>query len=395
MDKGFLFLILAFDKIVIMRNVNEHWELLIKDFNKGLLAKRNFSLEDCTFQQLDFTRHDIDWKSLKIKNTTFLGCQLKSEDEIYLIQNGAFIYKSPDGLPYNPFRKDLYNFEELMEGYSFEKDDSTDIKIYNHFSKTRNNPGINEALYQRIHDHAVDEALRNLIEIDDEGMTNKKCIGIMGGHSTQRTDPYYVKVAKTAKLLTENDYFIASGGGPGIMEAANLGAYFAGRTNADLKDALAILQKAPHYTDKDFHRMSYEVLEKYPDGSESLAIPTWFYGHEPSNLFSTFIAKYFSNSIREDTLLAISLYGIVCAPGSAGTTQEIFMDAAQNHYCTFSYYSPMIFLGKQRYEIDTMIFPMLKQLAHGRPYSKMLHCTDKPKSVLKFLKRNPPQKGDG
>ena len=52
----------------------------------------------------------------------------------------------------------------------------------------------------------------------------------------------------------------------------------------------------------------------------SLAVPTWFYGHEPSNLFASHIAKYFSNSIREDTLLAVALYGIVFAPGSAGTT---------------------------------------------------------------------------
>jgi len=376
-----------------MRNANEHWETLITELNKDLLFRKDMSLKDCTFQELDFTPYDIDWDHLEIDNTTFLGCRFNPKDEIRLIQKGAFIYKMPQGLPYNPFRKNLYKFEELMEGYSFEKDNSKDINIYNHFSKTRNNPGINEALYQRIHDHSIDEALRNLIEIDNEGMTNKKCIGIMGGHSTKRTDEFYEKTAMTAKLLAESGYFIASGGGPGIMESANLGAYFAGRSNKDLADAFKILQKAPKYTDPDFQKRAYEVLEKYPDGNENLAIPTWFYGHEPSNLFSTYIAKYFSNSIREDTLLAISLYGIICAPGSAGTTQEIFMDAAQNHYCTFSYFSPMIFLGKKRYEIDTLIFPLLKQLAYGKPYFDMLACTDEPEEVLSFLKQHPPVKG--
>ena len=212
----------------------------------------------------------------------------------------------------------------------------------------------------------------------------------MGGHSVLRNNPFYEKTVKTAKLLTENGYFIASGGGPGIMEAANLGAYLAGRDKAELQDALKILKKAPSYHDHNYLVAAQKVLEKYPNGKENLAIPTWFYGHEPSNLFATHIAKYFSNSIREDTLLAISVYGIIFAPGSAGTTQEIFMDAAQNHYGTYNYYSPMVFLGQKRYEIDTMIFPLLKQLSWDKAYHELLYLTDEPKKVLKFLQKHPP-----
>lgn len=375
-----------------MRNTNTKNGAFIQDIDSTVDCFKNQTLANCTFQDIDFTGFDINWNELKIDATTFLGCQFKPEDEILLIQKGAYIFKAPQELPYNPFRKSLYSFQELMEGYEPDNDQSIDLKIYNHFSKSRNNPGINEALWQRIHDHAIDESLRKLIQIDDDGMTSKKCIGIMGGHSTARTDAFYVKTAKTAKLLAENNFFVASGGGPGIMEAANLGAYFAGRPTTDLDQALSMLQEAPKYTHKDFQVKAYEVIEQFPNGAESLAIPTWFYGHEPSNLFSTHIAKYFSNSIREDTLLAICLYGIVCAPGSAGTTQEIFMDAAQNHYCTFNYYSPMVFLGTKRYEIDTLIFPLLKQLAYGREYFDLLCCTDEPEEILNFLIKHPPIK---
>ena len=161
MDKGFLFLNLAVKK-PYMRNVNERWENLIKEIDEELLLQKKRSLKDCTFQALDFTPYSIDWDQYEINNTTFLGCTFISEDEIKLIQKGAFIYKSPTSLSYNPFRKDLYSYKELMEGYTIENDQSTDKKIYDHFSKTRNNPSINEALYQRIHDHAIDEALRNL-----------------------------------------------------------------------------------------------------------------------------------------------------------------------------------------------------------------------------------------
>ena len=353
-------------------------------------SRNGASLKNCTLQALDFAGKEIDWRRFEIDNTTFLGCGLGLEEEIQFRQRGAYIYTAPPTLPYNPFRCGLYSWQELMDGFDEKEDRSTDLRIYRHFSASKFNPNINEALWQRIHDHSVDNALRNLLQFNHEGMTGRPCVGFMGGHSTRRDDLFYKKTALAAKLLAENGYFIVSGGGPGIMEATNLGAYFCGREEAALLDAISVLGKAPHYKDRGYHRQALEVLNKYPGGAETLAIPTWFYGHEPSNLFASHIAKYFSNSIREDTLLAISLYGIVCAPGSAGTTQEIFMDATQNHYGTFNYYSPMVFLGRRRYEIETLIFPLLKQLAWGKKYYDMLFVTDEPEAVLDFLKKHPP-----
>jgi len=354
------------------------------------LIKNGLSLKNCTFQEIDFTAVNINWEIFEIDNTVFLGCKLSDAESANLIKKGAHILQQASGLPYQAFRKSLYHWKELMEGFDPVNDQSVDFQIYEHFSKSKFNPPVMEALWQRIHDHSMDDALRDLLCFDQDGMTQKKCVGFMGGHSTLRSDPYYKKTAHTSKLLAEAGYFIVSGGGPGIMEATNLGAYFAKYSDAQLYDAIRILEEAPHYSDKEFQQKAFEVLEKYPNGQESLAIPTWFYGHEPSNLFASHIAKYFSNSIREDTLLAISLYGIICSPGSAGTTQEIFMDATQNHYCTFNHYSPMIFLGKQRYEIDTMIFPLLKQLSHGQVYHDLLYLTDEPEEVLQFLQAHPP-----
>jgi predicted Rossmann-fold nucleotide-binding protein len=348
------------------------------------------SLKDCTVQGIDLNRLSVDWSTVEINNTTFLGCLMSIELEVFMRQKGAFIYIHPQNLPYDPYRRHLYSWQELMKGFSETNDNSLDLRIYEHFNSQKFNPPINEALCQRIHDHSVDEALRDLLHYNKNGMTQLKCVGIMGGHSTLRTDPYYERTVLTAKLLTENDYTIVSGGGPGIMEAANLGAYLAGQSAGTVRECLQLLKQAPHYTNEGYHEQALKVLELHPDGATSLAIPTWFYGHEPSNLFATYIAKYFSNSIREDTLLAICLYGIVFAPGSAGTTQEIFQDATQNHYGTFNYYSPMIFLGKERYEVETLIFPLLKQLSYNKQYHDMLLLTDKPDEVLRFLKTHPP-----
>ncbi len=295
-------------------------------------------------------------------------------------------------LPYNPFRTSLYTWQELMEGYTMDKDASVDLGIYTHFSANKYAPKLEEALAQRIHDHAIDDALRRLLQFSEDGMTKKRCVGIMGGHSALRTSDAYRSVAQTARLLAIEGYFITSGGGPGIMEAANLGAYLSQYSANVLNSAIDYLCIAPKYTDSKFIQTAKDILEKHPNGTESLAIPTWFYGHEPSNLFATQIAKYFSNSIREDTLLAISLYGVIYAQGSAGTTQEIFMDATQNHYGTFGYYSPMVFMGRKRYEIDTLIYPLLRQLAYSKKYYDMLFLTDLPSEVVGFIKNNPPEK---
>lgn len=363
--------------------------LLQKIDSVRAFLKNGTSAKNCVFQNIDFSQLNINWEIIEIENTTFLGCNLTLSEEITLRKKGAYLYPIPSDIPYNPFRKKLYTWQELMEGF-MEQKTTTDLKIYNHFFYRKYTPSINEALWQRIHDHAMDEQLRDLLRFDENGMTQRHCVGFMGGHSTLRTDPFYIRTALTARLLAKNNYFVVSGGGPGTMEAANLGAYFGNRSEAELKDAINTLAAAPHYTDKDYHKMAYQVIDQYPDGAENLAIPTWFYGHEPSNLFASHIAKYFSNSIREDTLLAICLYGVVFAPGSAGTTQEIFQDATQNHYGTFNYYSPMIFLSEKRYAIDTMIYPLLRQLSYDRDYHDLLYLTDEPEDVLHFLQQHPP-----
>lgn len=344
--------------------------------------KQGYNLENCVVQEIDFRPLNINWKSIELKHCCFLGCTFHDSSLPYIYQE-AIVFPHPHNIPYLPYRNDLYTWKELAETNHYR---SKDLDIYEHFSKYRFHHDAVEMLFQRLHDHAVDDALYDLLNHHGE----KKVIGMMGGHSTKRNDLNYTKTALTAQALAADGYFIASGGGPGIMEAANFGAYMANYTPQDLLTALEMMTDAPHYTDDNYHDLAVSVLTRYTNGNNNLAIPTWFYGHEPSNVFASSIAKYFSNSIREDTLLAISIHGVVYAPGSAGTTQEIFMDAAQNHYGTFGEVSPMVFLGKKRYAEETNLYQTLFELADKKAYQKSLHLTDDPLEVLAFIKEHPP-----
>jgi len=173
------------------------------------------------------------------------------------------------------------------------------------------------------------------------------------------------------------------------MEATNLGAWLAPHPDGALADALATLAAVPRFEPiPAWLDTAIEVQRRWPfvaGKAESLGIPTWHYGHEPPNVFASHIAKYFANSIREDGLLSIALAGVVFAPGSAGTIQEVFQDAAQNHYESFGLVSPMIFFGVDYWTSTKPVYPLLAQLAEGMAYSEKLSIHDDVSAIADVL----------
>jgi predicted Rossmann-fold nucleotide-binding protein len=292
----------------------------------------------------------------------------------------------PADIPYDPFRESLYTRDELMEGWPGE---TLDARIERHVVEHGfRAPPTEEALAQRLHDHHIDVALSDLLCTEPR----HEVVGIMGSAATPRTDPWYRRVAELARTLARAGYLVASGGGPGSMEAANLGAFLAHHDDAALDEALSILARVPAYEDDPLPYMgaAAEAYERLGPGADSVAIPTWFYPGEPVGQFASHIAKYFANSIREDGLLAIAVAGVVFAPGRAGTLQELFQDAAQNAYGIRGR-SPMVLFGSEYYDSEPSIHALLR--AHAERfggYHELVTLTDEPAAVQAFLDSNQP-----
>ena len=291
-------------------------------------------------------------------------------------------------MPFDIFREHLYSAEDLYKGYQLGKPgsfkDCYDQQVYNHYLKMgKSATDIKETLARTLHDHSMTNAMNDFLAHFDE----RQVVGIMGGHGLLRTDDAYRQVVTVSKTLAENGCLMVSGGGPGAMEATHLGAWMARRTEAETDDALAILKEAPSFQDKLWLDTALQVMKKYPqEHTVSLGVPTWLYGHEPATPFATHIAKYFDNSIREDSILTIAQGGIIYSPGRAGTMQEIFQEATQNHYLSFGYASPMVFMNRSYWTEEMPVYLLMEHLVKKEKYKNLLMTlTDSTDEIVRTI----------
>jgi predicted Rossmann-fold nucleotide-binding protein len=268
------------------------------------------------------------------------------------------------GIPVDAAREHLYTPRELYDTPVYA--DSLDARAYR-WARAPRTP--EAALCRALHDHAIDVALERWV-------AGRHLVGVMGGHGVQRGQPAYAEAAHLGSLLGAT-HVVATGGGPGAMEAANLGGYLTGRPD-ELGDALERLAAVPSFrlSVDSWARVALDLLDRHPSGHPGLGIPTWHYGHEPPNVFATAIAKYVRNSLREAILLEVCDAGIVFLPGQGGTVQEVFQDACENFYADEAAVAPMVLVGTTYWTETLPAWPLLQALAAGRAMEPHVHLVD-------------------
>jgi len=363
------------------------------------------TLRGLTVQGLHLTDDPPDWAKVDVTGTLFVGCHFASvEAEIELIRRGAHVVPPFPGAPYPTHPARLYTADDLSAGFAEHGFAGMfDTVVYRHFLDHGGAlPGVREALSQRMHDHGVDDALADTID-EWAAENGGPVVGIMGGHAEPRGSDGYRAAAAIGRGLARAGCLVVTGGGPGVMEAANLGAFLATAEPADLAAAIDDLSKAPDFRDHDpFTERALAVRERFTRNGQDandvlgwakhggLSVPTWLYGHEPANLFAARVAKYFSNAIREDTILRLARGGIAFASGRAGTVQEIFQAATKTFYATDGASGPFVFLGQRFWTEELPVATLLRPLLAGSPHGDLTHLieiTDDPAEAVEMILR--------
>ncbi|MFJ3905889.1 LOG family protein [Streptomyces sp. NPDC090025] len=339
------------------------------------------TLRGTRVQSVDLTDRTFALLATNTTDAVFLGCPLQPEAATKIRADGALVFPPVPHLPFDPYRARLYSPEELFEGITDHPYDRTpDARSHAWFQETRSDGDVLSSMLRSIHDDAMSDAL-------DERLSGARVVGVMGGHAMVRGSKEYAGAARLGRSLSRAGLTVATGGGPGAMEAANLGAYLAPLPDGALAEACELLAKAPGFEPSvtEWARAAFEVRARWPRGGASVGIPTWFYGHEPPNAFASDIGKYFANATREDGLLARSTAGVVFLPGAAGTVQEIFDNTTPNYYESRGEPTPMVLVDRAHWEERLPVWPLLRALAAGRAMEGRLELVDSIEEALERL----------
>ena len=174
-------------------------------------------------------------------------------------------------------------------------------------------------------------------------------VSIFGSTRVNPEDEIYEKAERIGQLLAENGFGVITGGGPGVMEAANKGASLAGGKSIGLNVELPLEQTPNPYTNMNliFH---YFFVRKV--------------------MFIKYAVAY------------------IILPGGFGTMDEFFesITLIQTHKIKPF---PVILVGSQYWKglLDWIKEVVLKEGKISPLDLEILQLTDEPEEIIKIIKK--------
>jgi uncharacterized protein (TIGR00730 family) len=179
-------------------------------------------------------------------------------------------------------------------------------------------------------------------------------VAVFGSARTKPNDPEYRAAQETGNLLARAGYSVITGGGPGIMEAANRGAFEAGGASVGCNIEL------PH--------------------------------EQGSNAYLTLSLKFKYFFVRKMMFVKYS-DAFVIFPGGFGTLDELF-EALTLIQTRKIHNFPVVLFGTRYWRpmLDWLRGPMLKEGKIVAEDFRRLHVTDAPSEVVEIIKTYEPSK---
>jgi uncharacterized protein (TIGR00730 family) len=174
-------------------------------------------------------------------------------------------------------------------------------------------------------------------------------VTIFGSARVKPDDIYYQKTENMAKLLVQNGFNVITGGGPGIMEAANKGASEAGGKSVGMNIHLPFEQKPNPYANIHLE-YKYFFVRKV--------------------MFVKYAVAY------------------VILPGGFGTMDELF-EALTLIQTKRAKAFPLILMGSEYWQglIDWLKNKMLKEGKISPTDMELIQVVEEPEEVVKLIKK--------
>ena len=189
------------------------------------------------------------------------------------------------------------------------------------------------------------EIMHASTELTDLG----KCVTVFGSARFAEDHPYYVLARQTGRLLAEAGYTVITGGGPGIMEAANRGAKDAGGRSIGCNISLPKEQKPNPFVDR--------------------------------------FVEFDHFFVRKMMMIKLSS-AFVLLPGGFGTLDEIFETVTLMQTGKIET-MPVVVLGSDFWTPmrDFIVDSMLKEKTIGMDDVELISRAEKPEDVISIIEK--------